>query len=479
MGNSWPHFHAQAYGRVDKDNATHFFENAFDLTHNRALWFGPWAGGMVVTGSQLPADLDGKSWQDDAEQIVVHAMADGEWGGVQFAVSNATFDAQTGDTTLVFSKGGWQQARGATMNANNNRYYMEGSLGFLDVEGEWHFDPATRTLYIVPPAGVDSAAMASLPLVLTQTDVLFRLVGSGDGTDSSSASSASASSTASSSSTTAGLVQHIVVENMTFTETSASFFIPHEESSGGDYAVARSAAVFVENATSITIQSCDLRNLGGNGVFLSNYVRSVDVRGNHFSHLGTSGVLLVGRTGASLMDAQDGGEGGEGDNGGGGGGANARVRLPRGNTVSHNVFHDYGIWDKQSAAYHKALAPGNKFTNNVVFNASRHGVNFQDSMGGAGVVDGNVFFSLNRETKDTAALNSWGRRPYLFNEGATSNNVDANDTRTAATPPTAHLIPSQMNSWRNNLILARQIDPNTPDAYRRGNCLRCDDGASW
>jgi len=29
-------------------------------------------------------------------------------------------------------------------------------------------------------------------------------------------------------------------------------------------------------------------------------------------------------------------------------------------------------------------------------------------MGGESVVEGNLFFNLNRETHDTAALNSWG-----------------------------------------------------------------------
>eukprot|EP01046_Picozoa_sp_COSAG06_P050083 COSAG06_NODE_7848_length_2353_cov_73.753327_1_plen_113_part_10 len=72
-----------------------------------------------------------------------------------------------------------------------------------------------------------------------------------------------------------------------------------------------------------------------------------------------------------------------------------------------------GVWDKQSAAFHKALAPGNTFAANVVFNSSRHGVNFQDSMGGEGLVANNVFFNLNRETTDTAALNSWcGKRLF-------------------------------------------------------------------
>ena len=32
------------------------------------------------------------------------------------------------------------------------------------------------------------------------------------------------------------------------------------------------------------------------------------------------------------------------------------VRLPTDNTVSHNVFANYGVWDKQSAAYEISLS---------------------------------------------------------------------------------------------------------------------------
>ena len=42
----------------------------------------------------------------------------------------------------------------------------------------------------------------------------------------------------------------------------------------------------------------------------------------------------------------------------------------------------------------------------------RHAVNYQDSMTGGGLVEGNLFFNLNRESKDTSAFNSWGRREY-------------------------------------------------------------------
>ena len=138
------------------------------------------------------------------------------------------------------------------------------------------------------------------------------------------------------------------------------------------------------------------------------------------------------------------------------------VRLPQGTLVSHNVFADYGVWDKQSACYHKALAPNNAFRNNVCFNSSRHAVNFQDGMGGGGVAEGNVCFNLNRETSDTAAMNSWNRRNYVIS--------DPSD------PAVGRLIPPTYNRWWRNLILARNYwgvrDGN-------GNGLRNDDGASF
>ena len=475
MGNSWPHWTAVGFDRIDVDNATHTFANVFDLSQNAPKWFGPWAGGIVVrasqdAGSSARTPLGNLTWRD-APGTVVHAMADGEWGGVQFEVGSAeavvAADAAPSsagrDVRLKFTRGGWQQARPATMKGAN-RYYMENNIEFLDVEGEWHYDAATRALYVIPPAGRRpragsarggaAATMASSMhgIVLTQSDCLLRFEGRG--------------------SAPGERVEHIRFENISFAHTSASFFLPHEESSGGDYAVARSGAIFAENASALAVSGCDLAHLGGNGVVLSNSVRNVTITRNHFQFLGTSGVVLIGRTGRALMDARDGEamvaaaaaagaiDPSAADNG---------VRLPKHNAVTFNIFHDYGIWDKQSAAYHKALAPGNEFSWNVVFNASRHGVNFQDSMGGGGVVDGNVFFSLNRETHDTAALNSWGRRNYLFTDDDTA-------------PTTPHLIPSKLNSWRSNLILARPlgIGPLAPgDFYSHANCLRCDDGASW
>ena len=62
---------------------------------------------MLVDSNQDAGSLSLKSlsWSDAAAgNIVVHAMADGEWGGVQFKVSNAT-KLPNGDAVLLLPLG--------------------------------------------------------------------------------------------------------------------------------------------------------------------------------------------------------------------------------------------------------------------------------------------------------------------------------------------------------------------------------------
>ena len=83
----------------------------------------PWAAAIGLdvsqdtgTGSPHLADLTFK----DPEHIVVHAMADGQWGGTQFRVRAATPGATVKQPPILnFSHGGYQQARGATLNSKN------------------------------------------------------------------------------------------------------------------------------------------------------------------------------------------------------------------------------------------------------------------------------------------------------------------------------------------------------------------------
>jgi hypothetical protein len=449
LANDFPVWSAQSYGLLAPCDAPNCdaagtncssCANAMYEEYNHPRWFGPWAKGIKFDPKQDTGAKAAASFKfEDAAQVVVHAMAVGEWGGVQYRVASAAPSAG-GRTDLLFSHGGYQQARGAAFRKGPSRYYLEGDRQFLDVAGEWHFNPATRELFIIAPDEFGAATAARLnaaEVLLTQTDALFEFVGAAS--DSGSR------------------VENVVLANLTFSHTSADFFRPHEETSGGDYTTHRSGAIKVENATGLVFESNNFSWIGGNAVVLSASVRDVNVTASVFRFLGTSGVAVQGKTGDAMMDGRDGElmvavHGPAADNG---------VRLPTRNLVSHNIFADYGIWDKQSACYHKALAPGNMFKNNVCFNSSRHGVNFQDGFGGGGIAEGNVMFNLNRETSDTTAFNSWNRRNYI-----TSSPDD---------PAVGVFIPAKLNEWRRNLILNRNYfgvrDSN-------GDGLRNDDGAS-
>ena len=229
MGNSWPVWKAAGYGLLSANKTpttSTKHVNTLTFDQNFPLWQGPWASGLVVNSTQDAGNAGGLksiAWSDAHQgTTVVHSMADGEWGGVQFKVINVT-KFPNGDALLRFSEGGWQQARSAALAAGGgfggigNRYYIEGSIDFLDQEGEWHWNPETRALSVVPPIGTSKAELEAMELILTQTDNLLRFAGSGDATEQGD-----------------GRVQHVHIANLSLAHTSAQFFMPHEETSGGD-----------------------------------------------------------------------------------------------------------------------------------------------------------------------------------------------------------------------------------------------------
>ena len=74
----------------------------------------------------------------------------------------------------------------------------------------------------------------------------------------------------------------------------------------GDYSTHRSGAVKIENATGLAFTGSNFSWIGGNGVVLSASVREVNVSSSVFRFLGTSGVVVQGKTGDAMMDGRDG-----------------------------------------------------------------------------------------------------------------------------------------------------------------------------
>ena len=63
----------------------------------------------------------------------------------------------------------------------------------------------------------------------------------------------------------------------------------YEVPSGGDWSIHRGGAFFVENAENVSIFGCQFVQLGGNGLFVSNYAENTVAAGNVFHDIGDSG----------------------------------------------------------------------------------------------------------------------------------------------------------------------------------------------
>ena len=290
------------------------------------------------------------------ETGVVHAFHCGHWGNWQFAV-----DARDNSTQeITWSWGGFQEARGCNRGAE---WYVENIFEELDSPGEWYFDDLNKTLYFYPN---DSAPDSGIGTVL---DRLIDIQGS-----------------------VHKPVRNVSLSKLTFAHTATTFLKPYEVPSGGDWAMHRGGAVFVEGVDGFLLQNCLFDAPGGNGLFLSNYVRNAVVEGNEFVYTGDSAILSIGT--AALMDGTDGNQ-------------------PRGTKIIGNLMHEVGVFGKEVSAYCQSVTSETQVVGNVMFNGPRAGINFNDGFGGGHLVERNLIFNMVRETGDHGTFNSWDRQPYL------------------------------------------------------------------
>ena len=86
LANDWPKWAASSFGITSPCNFSDPSScvNTLDTTYNFPLWYGPWAAGIGVDTTQATGSagktLANCTWVD-AANMVVHAMADGDWGG--------------------------------------------------------------------------------------------------------------------------------------------------------------------------------------------------------------------------------------------------------------------------------------------------------------------------------------------------------------------------------------------------------------
>ena len=338
-----------------------------------------------------PSKFSPRRWMRPHEAIV-HIFQAHSWGNLQWRINDIDYD----ECTLLLGAGGWQigtlwYAERAAYIQPHSRFFVENVWEELDVPGEWYYDRKNKELYYKPAKGLDVAKARFV--AAGRLKELFVFKGNsraGVPTDS---------------------VKHVRLRGMTFMHTARIFLEPYETRLRGDWAIARLGAVRFDGAEDCTVSDCLFDSVGGNGVFISNYARRVNVIGCHFRQIGESAVCLVGNDDAvrnlgmhkvryASHDGIDITPGPRSPN------------YPGDCRVHNNLMHELGVFGKQTAGVYISAAEKVNVSHNTIYHTPRAGICINDGCWGGHVIEFNDVFQTVRETGDHGPFNSWGRDRY-------------------------------------------------------------------
>lgn len=354
---------------------------------------GPYQAPVGMTVNSSAAGLPHSPYADP-RGAVVHTWREGRWFSWAFVVDGATTAIDAGSGTAVSSfnfslaQGGDQGSRGG---AAGQEFYIEGVREELDAPGEFHWAPGGQTLTLWyngslaaaggaggtgagagGPAGDDSIVAAQLQVLIN---------GSGSQADP---------------------IAGVGFAGIGFADTAPAYLLPHAMPSGGDWALARSAALIFRGSAGLRIDRCLFTGLDGNALMLTGYARNASVTRSEFVSIGETAMVLWGDTDGSPVPGM-GFDASAGD-------------QPRGTVIDANIVHEVGLWAKQNAALFQAQAFATALTRNILYNGPRAGVNLNDGLGGGSVIDSNAIFNFCRESSDHGPINSWHRQPLFLRD---------------------------------------------------------------
>jgi len=300
------------------------------------------------TGLTGSADVSGWSLAG-ARPAVAHVFQNGLWGSWQFQVAN--FNGSNVNGSIGFGLGGWQESRGGGISTQP--YYVEGVFEELDEMGEWWFDQDNQILYVYPNSTEVDAEDEDEDYAASELATLIHIEGG----------------------------ENVTLDGLVFTQARSTFLEKHVVPSGGDWAYYRGGAVEIFGGTSgTTIRNSKFLRNGGNDLMIFGAVTKTVIEYNEFAWSGDSSILSVG-------DVQF-------------GNADGSAAVPTNLQIRYNEFHDLGIYGKQSAAFFSALSCSSNFSDNVLYNGPRAGINLNDGFCGGHTVSRNVIFNFVREVSE-------------------------------------------------------------------------------
>jgi hypothetical protein len=317
------------------------------------------------------------NWTGDAVGGFVYAWHSQSWSMHMFEVESVS---DSGD--LLFSPGGGRQGGRNWCRCDQCTYagpwcgqhqdppddtdqrlisgtwLFENVLTELDSPGEFYFDPISNLLYVYPNA----SSLEDLRFAMLETLVSMENA------------------------------HNVSIINVNFRDAAPTFMGEWSAPSGGDWALHRGGAIFLQNVSYILIRDCIFRRIDGNAIFLSGKTWHVTIQRSDFEWIGENAIATWGDT--ESFNATNGDQ-------------------PMHTLVEQNVMRELGIYQKQSSAWGQAKAALNTIRNNIMFNMPRAAVNFNDMMGGGDVVESNLIFNTCRESGDHGPINTWDRQPFL------------------------------------------------------------------
>ena len=335
------------------------------------------------------SDLPRAEKYTNADLIRVRAFHDDFWGNWGFNVASMTTATEAkagkgkGGGEFKFSGGGWQEQTGTGDGPDGaTNWFVENVLQELDSPLEWYFERSTHTLYYMPKEGANGAPSSSDIFVASELITLIAV------------------NTTAAVPAESNLVTDVTLHGLTFADAAPTFYEPYAASGPGDWSIYPGGALYLRGAANITVSSSLFDSLGGNGIFMHDWVKDCSIVDNEFVKQGDNAIAATGWH--SLTDPTD----------------QSASRFPSDNLIEGNHIHNIGIYGKQVSCYHQTIACHNVVRKNVCYDGPRAGINFNDGMGGGNIIEQNLVFNMVRETDDHGPFNAWSRMPFATNRGA-------------------------------------------------------------
>jgi hypothetical protein len=354
--------------------------------------------------------------------MYVHGYHGLGWGSLHFQIVGKSFD---GNYTFEAGKdrnvsGGWQ-GKGRALIAeapfSPDQRFVENVIEELDTVKEWFLDRKNSTLYFIPPKGTDPRKMSFEVVTLKH---LIEIHGSQEFP-----------------------VRNLMFHGLMFRRAAYTFMETSNVPSGGDWLIYCGGALVYEGTVDCSIRDCVFDGIGGNGIFVKNYNRGLEITGCEFTRIGASAILFNGDDAAvrsrwahswgwtekeigarpdlknipgnhvfltqlptalfdkaakdSLIDLTPGPKGNN---------------YPSGCLVQDCLIKDIGTVEKQISGVFISKSRKITVSHVSIHDIPRAAININDGMWGGHIIEWCDIFNTCLESREHGAINCWGRDRY-------------------------------------------------------------------